>query len=319
MDDFCASLEKKRIMIPRNKVLRFLTVMALMALVGCMNKVDNLPGSPTNSPKNGENEEQTEERMAVVTVNNLRYRTGPSLNASVGGRLPYNTVVELTGDKLIANDSISVSGEKTLDFWYEFTRDNETYWVYGGGLRLIKDVEELPDSTLISPGVFVGIISAKDDESSLNLKFGSENVNRVEIEMGEGIKAQGNVIFPDSEKEIFVLWKENNFTDLFAVELVGDKSVYKTAEGLSLGTDIADVQKMNKGQFTILGFGNSDLSGKLNSWEKGHFTKDLLVYFTPTTDQYAEEIKGDEVLSSNDYKFQYAKPVVSKMRIYLTR
>lgn len=297
------------------KIFYRITLVSLLwyiSLPGCKPKIDNLPGTVTNV----ETEPKTEKpEIAIVTIDELRYRNGPNLNSEVGGRLPKNTVIELTGAKSIATDSIPINGTKTLDYWYEFQRDGSNYWIYGGGIKFIDKFEELPDSTLISPGLFVGIVSKDDTELTLNKKFGSDKVDRVNINMGEGITAEGNVIYPGTPKELFVIWKENNFTNIFAVEITNKNTVYATSEGLTIGTGIDDVQKMNKKPFTILGF-SSDLSGKLNSWENGHFTKDLLVYFKTSTDEYASEVKTDNVLSSDDYKFQYAKPIVSKIRVY---
>jgi hypothetical protein len=56
--------------------------------------------------------------------------------------------------------------------------------------------QQLPPDWLIVPGERVGPITAKTSETALEALFGVENVERVEVYVGEGSTVPGTAVYP---------------------------------------------------------------------------------------------------------------------------
>ncbi len=180
------------------------------------------------------------------------------------------------------------------------------------------------DAWLIVPGVKAGPITANTSEADLIKIYGKENVKREEATDGEGMESEmGSVIYPnDSEKMIKVLWKDTKQMKFpKALELSGDKSVWKTAEGISLGTSVKELEKLNGGRFSFWGFG-WDAGGGIKSWDNGKFEKKyspllLMIRLSDKNISMVEhkELIGDRVISSSNELVQKLNPKVSQISI----
>ncbi len=129
---------------------------------------------------------------------------------------------------------------------------------------------------LIIPGVKVGPILPDTSESDLIKLYGKANIKNEKIYLyNEGEETEiGTVIYPnDPQKKLTIIWKDpdkRNF--LKRVEFYGDKSYWKTSEGVSLGTSLKELQQINEHNFIFWGFG-WDGSGYIKSWENGKLEK----------------------------------------------
>lgn len=133
-------------------------------------------------------------------------------------------------------------------------------------LGVRADEELLPHDWLIVPGARVGPIDKGASEAGLRRYFGGRNVLTAEVELGEGERVWGTVVFADGpEKKLEIVWKDMAArTSPARVTITGERSDWHTEEGLTLGTSLAEVERLNGGPVTITGFG-WDYSGTVTN------------------------------------------------------
>lgn len=251
--------------------------------------------------------------MAEVTVNNLRMRSDPNRKSEVVQLLPLGTIVLLEGERSDTTEIIEIAGSASRQYWYYVSTNNKQGWIYGGGISFL---EENQNPNLILPGHSIGEISKTDSEKSLIEKLGTENVVRTDFDHGMETHTLGTTIFPGTERELKLWWKENNYVNLLAAEIDHPKSPYHTSQGMRMGLGIDSVQIMNREIFSIHGF-DWQYSGKLYSWEEGVLNDQLVVYFEPSDQKnYHKSLKGDQKIFSNNSRLLYCYPKIKKMRVY---
>lgn len=170
-----------------------------------------------------------------------------------------------------------------------------------------------------------GPFARNADEASLIRAFGKANVRRARIEVGEGEKQQGAIIFPgDGKRRIELIWhdgaKRRRPATIYIRE--GSTQVVQTPDGtpIGIGTSLATVEKANGGPFTILGFG-WDYAGTATDWRGGKLAKAgggcrLLVRFhdTPGSNAAAlDRVSGDSEFSSSDADIRAVKPIAGEI------
>lgn len=170
---------------------------------------------------------------------------------------------------------------------------------------------------------------ADESEADLVKRFGSKNVTNELIEGGgaEGDMNPGTVLFAgqsDSRAEIF--WKDagaKTYPDWISVD--GGTSRWRSPAGITLGTDLLTVEKLNGRPFRLLGFGY-DSEGAVTSWAGGRLDADknpqcrFKVWVSPTdrgenvvTLGSEKEVIGDREYSSGHPTMQRLDPIVYKM------
>lgn len=129
-------------------------------------------------------------------------------------------------------------------------------------------------SYTIVPGVSVGEITARTSKADLIRIYGSKNVRDAKIGLGEGEAVPGTVIFPNiPSKKLEIVWKDKKSKKSPEfIQLYGDKSLWKTKEGISLGTSLKELEKINGKPFVLAGF-EWDYSGAFFSWNDGKLAK----------------------------------------------
>lgn len=129
---------------------------------------------------------------------------------------------------------------------------------------------------LITPGLAVGPITRPASESDLIKLFGKENITSQKLAVdNEGMEYQeGTVIYTnDPLKKLSILWSDpKNKKNLKRVKLYGDKSYWKLAGGVSLGTSLKELERLNGGEFIFWGFG-WDAGGFVKTWSNGKLEK----------------------------------------------
>lgn len=131
------------------------------------------------------------------------------------------------------------------------------------------------NSYLIVPGVRVGAITPRSSEADLKRIYGQKNVRYADVGTGEGETMPGVVIYPDdSTRTIQIIWKDaqrKRFPQ--SVHLGGDGgSVWKTAQGITLGISLRQLERINGRAFTLSGFG-WDYGGTIDSWKGGKLAR----------------------------------------------
>ncbi len=169
------------------------------------------------------------------------------------------------------------------------------------------------DAWLISPGRQVGRISKASTLADLQKAYGPHAVKATQVHVGEGETVPGAVLFEDDpQKRIEVVWKADKTAE--SVRLEGDKSLWHTGEGISLGTPLKTLEDLNDDDFTLAGFG-WDYGGTVLSWKEGKLRKVLqahgvILRLGPSQEAY-EDKAYDQVMGDTD--FSSAHPAMQKL------
>ena len=86
----------------------------------------------------------------------------------------------------------------------------------------------------------------------------------------EGAYDPGTILFPeDPLKRAEIVWGDvDQRAHPARIEVLGDRSLWHTAEGITLGTTVHSLELLNGKPFTMNGFG-WDYGGWVASWEEG--------------------------------------------------
>jgi hypothetical protein len=95
-----------------------------------------------------------------------------------------------------------------------------------------------------------------DSEEELIVLFKKENIKRGKEYFQEGMGYRTTtILFPDSDKEVEFAWNDDqNCKSILYVQIHKPKSVWKTSDGITYGTTLAELVKINKGDFSFYGF-----------------------------------------------------------------
>jgi len=139
---------------------------------------------------------------------------------------------------------------------------------------LLVATRSLAADWVIVPGERVGPIDAGASEAKLVELFGAANVKRVsfEVEPGEAVPAT-TVFADDSTRRAIVLWRDSETRIAPETVLIrGERSVWRTDKGITLGTPLATLRRLNGKPLTLTGFG-SDLGGTVLDCNGGSLTE----------------------------------------------
>lgn len=166
------------------------------------------------------------------------------------------------------------------------------------------------------PGEKVGLINKNFTEADIIKVYGKENVSRQEISMGEGEVATSTVVFPKTDNEIFVSWQlDKPFQIITEILIENEKSPWGTSQGVSVGTTLEELIKINGKDFQFAGF-EWDYSGYTNDWQAGRITRSLAVFLEPSNPEAVyPDLLGDSLFSSNHPKAKTAELKVRSMII----
>jgi len=133
---------------------------------------------------------------------------------------------------------------------------------------------EVKNDWLIIPGERVGSITPKSSEKQLIEFFGEENVKREEIVVGEGEGYEiATFIFKGTKNEILVKWQDDKVLNKpSSISIYKEGTQWKTPEGITVGTTLSEINKINGMDFDISGLG-WQFGGFVNSWNKGTLSK----------------------------------------------
>ena len=126
---------------------------------------------------------------------------------------------------------------------------------------------------LIVPGERFGPIQANSAESDLVQLFGADNVQpSASIDVGEGMTEPGTVIFPnDPSKTAVIFWTDSTRAAPAVVRVRSVGTRWKTDKGITIGTSLRALQKINGRPFVISGFG-WDYGGTVVDWRGGRLS-----------------------------------------------
>ncbi|MDZ7898089.1 MAG: hypothetical protein U5N85_08685 [Arcicella sp.] len=157
----------------------------------------------------------------------------------------------------------------------------------------------------------------------LEKKFGKENVKKdAIIETGEG-QFNASKIFPDTDKEVEIYWKDGKdfkeIQDVMVRAKVADggslalKSPWVSREGLKIGMRLSEIVALNGKTFTMTGIG-WDLGGTVVSWEGGKLAKkNVSVRFNDYSDNQGGLTEKEYNSITGEREFDTAHSVIQKL------
>lgn len=180
---------------------------------------------------------------------------------------------------------------------------------------------------LIVPGERVGPLTGSSSAADLVQAYGAQNVRDEPYPLGEGESEPGTVVFPDdATKRMVILWNDlEKKQGPLAVRIDGPASLWKTAEGLAVGTTLKRVEELNGKPFLLYGF-EWDYGGQLVD-SNGGSLKDLphedpeggfrggalLLTFQPDP-AVVEKVPADQYVQvSGDSTFESSHPVMQAL------
>lgn len=176
---------------------------------------------------------------------------------------------------------------------------------------------------IIEPGVRVGPITSKSCHDDLVSLYGSTNVVTTIVGIGEGFDAAASIIFPgDPTKKIEVVWSSSETKCGTHTILIrsGNRSVWKTVDGITLGQSIIDIEQLNGGPFKIAGYG-WDYGGGVQDFMGGKLSRNgVFIIMGPTAsipESERSSVLGDKLFNSTDPFMRKLNPVVEFMRVDL--
>ena len=161
------------------------------------------------------------------------------------------------------------------------------------------------------------------DLQGLEKKFGKENIKKdAIIETGEG-QFNATKLFPDTDKEVEVYWKDGKdfkeIQDVMVRVKVADdgglalKSSWVSREGLRMGMRLSEVVALNGKTFTMTGIG-WDLGGTVMCWEGGKLDKkNVSVRFNDYSGNQAGLTEKEYSSISGEREFDTAHSVIQKL------
>jgi len=173
----------------------------------------------------------------------------------------------------------------------------------------------------ILPGQSAGPVTSTSSEADLAKHYGPAAVRPVRVELGEGETTPGTVLFPDdSSRRAEVVWQDTvGRSRPSRLILRGSRSQWTVGPGISLGTSLKDLERINGRPFTLAGFG-WDYAGVVTEWSGGTLDKALAgvkLYLDPGPAQYQSapysQVLGDRDYSSALVPMQQLNPRVAQI------
>jgi hypothetical protein len=148
-------------------------------------------------------------------------------------------------------------------------------------LAALSSPTPTPDAAdwLIVPGARVGAITAKSTLADVARVYGEANVRLKRVHGSEGDGGVvAMVLFPDdSLRRLEISFGDTvNLRYPKVVTIRGSQSVWHTVAGVTLGTTVDELQKLNSKPFEFNGFG-WDYGGQIVNWHGGTMSRDTSI------------------------------------------
>jgi hypothetical protein len=175
----------------------------------------------------------------------------------------------------------------------------------------------------IVPGRAAGPLTATSSEADLVRHYGAGAVKPTRVELGEGETTPGTVLFPnDSSRRTEIIWQDTlGRSRPSRLILRGSRSQWILGPGISLGTSLKELERINGRPFTLAGFG-WDYAGVITEWGGGTLDSALAgvkLYLDPGPEQYQSapysQVLGDRDYSSSLPPMQQLNPRVAQIYV----
>lgn len=186
---------------------------------------------------------------------------------------------------------------------------------------------------VIVPGVRVGPMTKDTGESEVKTMYGESRVIASDIEIGEGEKQPGTTLFPnDSERVLYILWTDESREQIAAILIRSKGTTWKTDKGVTIGTSLEAIERVNGRPVTLAGFG-WDYSGSILDsdggalkelgiqTDRGIKDRTLILRVSPRSElQGSSEYRsvlGDRTFKSDHPAMRWLKPSVYEIIVFL--
>lgn len=168
-----------------------------------------------------------------------------------------------------------------------------------------------------------GTLDAATTRAGLEAQFAGA-VRDTVIHVGEGQFEPGTVIHPDDpQRRAEIIWQDSARTRPWRVQVAGDSSAWRVGPGITLGTTLDTLARLNGAPFPITGFG-WDYGGTVMGWGGGALERTLLggngrvlLRLSPRAaapdEADVRAVQGDGVFRSSDPAMQRLAPAVRQI------
>ena len=168
----------------------------------------------------------------------------------------------------------------------------------------------------INPGKRIGLIRSNSTEGQLRIAYGPENIQSQPLPIGEGEENPGAILFKGTQNELELFWNPTFYPPRPSFARISkDSTQWKTLTGVSIGTTISELEKINGKPFYFYGF-EWDYAGLVISWDEGRLSDYLIVALIPGNfDALTTDFYGDVKFRSDDPKLKSLELKVGSMVI----
>jgi|APTNR8051073442_1049403.scaffolds.fasta_scaffold00472_3 hypothetical protein len=179
----------------------------------------------------------------------------------------------------------------------------------------------------IDLGKRIGPIAADSSARSQVLALYADSARIDSIYLVEGMSGQGVVLFPDNPFHTAELYWDPEvepvrpaFIRISGLGVADGGTAWKTTEGVTVGTSMTELEKLNGRPFEISGFG-WDYGGMVTDWKGGALAdRGLGISFLFLTEmQIPARYQGDRTLVSSDPGLRKLNPRVASLELYFPR
>jgi hypothetical protein len=184
---------------------------------------------------------------------------------------------------------------------------------------------------LIAPVNQHAEIEADSSVTDLQRRFGPANVTQAKVDLGEGESADGTVIYAnDPTLRVEIVWKDTSRHAPATARVRGEESKWGIAPGITLGTSLKEIERLNGRPFTLTGFAY-DYSGTIIDWNDGRLASlrsglpHAFIRLEPDnaiathTNADYNDVLGDRDFSSNREAMQRLNPRVYEFIVSFER
>ena len=170
-------------------------------------------------------------------------------------------------------------------------------------------------------------IHASDSEEALRRRFGAANVIADSIHVGEGFMEFGTVLYADDpSRRLEVLWGDTlTRSGPERVQVGGLPSRWAVFPGVTMGTSLKELERLNGGAFEMAGFA-WDYSGTVYGWSGGRLDSLweggsggrtlVLVRLQPDSGAHEDRLGGEGAFRSSLASLQRLNPKVYDLVVF---
>jgi len=168
-----------------------------------------------------------------------------------------------------------------------------------------------------------GIFSRDSNHLRLAMTFDYKNVGFGDVDAEGGAKVKATIVFPNDPKRRLEVWWSNpaERSGIYLIDIKG-KSVWSAPDGMRLGLNLAQLEKLNHKPFKLKGFDKSGVA-TVSDWNGGEFAtlpggckSGVSLAADPKASAEAvAAFTADKEYSSDDPAMRAVKPTVSEILI----